>query len=64
MSKKLKESKITPTEEINSKLSSIPTSPIKDGIKLYELLKRPEVRMEHIKYFIDIPYSEDKNYIR
>lgn len=55
----LKESKITPTEEINSKLSSIPTSPIKDGIKLYELLKRPEVRMEHIKYFIDIPYSEE-----
>lgn len=55
----LKESKITPTEEINKKLSSIPTSPIKDGIKLYELLKRPEVRMEHIKYFIDIPYSEE-----
>ena len=55
----LKESKITPTEEINSKLSSIPTSPIKDGIKLYELLKRPEIRMEHIKYFIDIPYSEE-----
>ena len=55
----LKESKITPTEEINSKLSNIPTSPIKDGIKLYELLKRPEVRMEHIKYFIDIPYSEE-----
>ena len=55
----LKESKITPTEEINNKLSNIPTSPIKDGIKLYELLKRPEVRMEHIKYFIDIPYSEE-----
>ena len=55
----LKESKITPTEKINSKLSNIPTSPIKDGIKLYELLKRPEVRMEHIKYFIDIPYSEE-----
>ncbi len=55
----LKESKITPTEEINSKLSNIPTNPIKDGIKLYELLKRPEVRMEHIKYFIDIPYSEE-----
>lgn len=55
----LKESKITPTEEINSKLSNIPTSPIKDGIKLYELLKRPEVRMEHIKYFIDIPYTEE-----
>ena len=55
----LKESKITPTEEINNKLSNIPTSPIKDGIKLYELLKRPEVRMEHIKYFVDIPYSEE-----
>ena len=55
----LKESKIIPTEKINSKLSNIPTSPIKDGIKLYELLKRPEVRMEHIKYFIDIPYSEE-----
>ena len=55
----LKETKITPTEDVNTKLCEIPTSPIKDGIKLYELLKRPEVKMDHIKMFTEIPYSDE-----
>lgn len=55
----LKETKITPTEDVNAKLCEIPTSPIKDGIKLYELLKRPEVKMDHIKMFTEIPYSDE-----
>ncbi len=55
----LKTNKITPTENINRKLLEIPTSPIKDGIKLYELLKRPEVTMNHIKKFIDLSYDDE-----
>ncbi len=55
----LKNNKITPKEEINNKLISFNSSPIKDGIKLYDLLRRPEIRMEHIKEFIDIPFDEE-----
>ena len=55
----LKTNKITPTEKTNRRLLEIPTSPIKDGIKLYELLKRPEVTMNHIKKFIDLSYDDE-----
>ena len=55
----LKNNKIIPKEEINEKLISFGSSPIKDGIKLYELLKRPEIRMEHIKEFIDLPFDKE-----
>lgn len=61
--KKLKEllqtEKITPKKEINEYLSTIPTAELKDGITLYNLLKRPEIKVEHIKHFIEIPYDED-----
>lgn len=61
--KKLKEllqtEKITPKKEINEYLSTIPTAELKDGITLYNLLKRPEIKIEHIKHFIEIPYDED-----
>ena len=29
---------------------------------LYSLLKRPEIKIEHIKHFIEIPYDEDVCY--
>ena len=29
---------------------------------MYNLLKRPEIKIEHIKHFIDIPYDEDVCY--
>ena len=35
---------------------------LKDGITLYNLLKRPEITMEHIKHFIDISYDEEVCY--
>ena len=53
----LKNNRITPKKEINEYLSSINTTPLKDGISLYELLKRPEVSIENIKHFIDLDYS-------
>ena len=47
--KKLKETKITPTKEINNKLEKINSMPIKDGIYLYDLLKRTEITIDILK---------------
>ena len=55
----LKSNKITPTKDTNSYLESINSTPLQDGITLYELLKRPEITMENIKHFIDIDYSNE-----
>ena len=55
----LKENKITPKKDTNKKLESIGTTPLKDGITLYNLLKRPEISIENIKEFIDLDYSYD-----
>ena len=55
----LKENKITQKKDTNKKLESIGTTPLKDGITLYNLLKRPEISIENIKEFIDLDYSYD-----
>ena len=55
----LKINKITPTKETNNYLKEINTSEIKDGITLYDLLKRPEITMNEIKEFIEINYSDE-----
>ncbi len=57
--KLLKENRITPKKEINDYLESINSSALKDGISLYELLKRPEITMNEIKHFIDIEYDNE-----
>ena len=54
----LQTTRITPKKETNEYLETIETTPLKDGISLYEFLKRPEVTLEHISHFIEIP--EDK----
>lgn len=59
LEKILKDKKITPTKETNGYLNSIGTTPLKDGITLYDLLKRPEITFENIEHFIDIDYSEE-----
>ncbi len=55
----LKTTKITPKKEINSYLEKINTTTIKDGISLYDLLKRPEVSINHLENFISLPYSKE-----
>ena len=55
----LKKTKITPKQETNEILQKINTSPIKDGIRLYDLVKRPEVSIENIKLFENINYDEE-----
>ncbi len=54
----LHEHKIVPLKETNDYLESISSSPIKDGITLYDLLKRPEIKMDHIRHFIDLDFDE------
>lgn len=55
----LKSNKITPKKEINEYLESINTSPLKDGISLYELLKRPEITIKDVEHFIEIPFTDE-----
>ena len=54
----LKQNKITPTEETNKYLKSLNSAEIKDGITLYELLRRPEITTKEIEHFIEIPYND------
>ena len=55
----LKNNKITPIESTNKYLEEHNSTPLKDGITLYNLLKRPEITFENIKNFIEINYSEE-----
>ena len=57
--KLLKDNKLNPSDEVNEKLKSILSTPIKDGISFYNLLKRPEVTIDFIKQFISLPYDEE-----
>ena len=59
LTKLLRETKITPKEQINQALISIPTSPIKDSITLYDLLKRPEIKIDDLNKFITLDYDKD-----
>lgn len=59
LEKVLKENKITPTEETNKYLESINTTILKDGITLYDFLKRPEITFEHLEHFIKLDYDDD-----
>ena len=55
----LKQTRITPKKEINEYVKSIGTPALKEGISLYEFLKRPEVKLEHLEHFIEIPYDKE-----
>ena len=56
----LKSNKITPTEETNKYLEKIGTTPLKDGITLFDLLKRTEIDFSNIEHFIDIDFSDEE----
>jgi len=57
----LKENKITPTKENNEILSKLNSANIKDGISLYNLLKRTEITIEKLQDFnlIENIYKSD-----
>ena len=48
---KLKELKINPTTENNNKLEKMNSMPLKDGITIYDLLKRTEITIEELKEY-------------
>lgn len=50
----LKNNKITPKKEINDYLVKNNSTPIKDGISLFQLLKRPEIKINNIEEFIEL----------
>ncbi len=54
----LKDTKITPKKEINEYLKKY-TTQLKDGISLYNLLKRPEITMNQINHFIDLKFDDE-----
>ncbi len=55
----LKETRITPKQQTNDYISSIGSTPLKDGMSLYDFLKRPEIKIDDLEHFIDIPYSKE-----
>lgn len=55
----LKTHKLIPTEETNQLLKSFHSSPLKDGITLYDLLKRPEIKIEQLKQFHELSFDKD-----
>ena len=58
LTNELKTIKLTPKEEINEFLIKLNSTPIKDGIYLYDLLKRPEIKLENLNKFIN-KYDKD-----
>ncbi len=50
----LKNSKVTPRKDVLDYLSNLNSATLKDGISLYDLLKRPEIKIEHLERFIDL----------
>ena len=55
----LKQHKLTPTKDINRYLDSLNTQELKDSITLYDLLKRPEIKLENLIKFIDVDFSKE-----
>ena len=59
LTEQLKEKKLTPKKETNEYLESLNTQPLKDSITLYNLLKRPEIKISELVDFLDRKYSKD-----
>ena len=53
LTNQLEKIKLPVTEEVNNFLIQLNSSPIKDGITLYNLLKRPEIKIEDLKQYIE-----------
>ena len=55
----LSNTRITPKKATNDYLKSINSNPLKEGVSLYDFLKRPEIKIDDLKEFVDIPYDEE-----
>ena len=61
LKEQLKTIKLTPTKEINQKLEKLNSMPLKDGITLYDLLRRTEINIQGLKkeQLYQLDYSTD-----
>ena len=59
LTKELKEKRITPKKDVLEYLDKLGTTPLKEGISLYELLKRPEIKIEDLKEYINLDYDKE-----
>ena len=59
LTKILQETRTTP-KQANDYLKSINSTELLDGISLYNLLKRPEVKMKDIEHFIKLSYTDEE----
>jgi len=55
----LKQIKLTPKKETNEYLYSIGLADLKDSATLYNLVKRPEVKLENLTKYIEKEYSNE-----
>jgi len=56
----LKQNKVTPTKEVNEFLVNNNSTILKDGITLYDLVKRPEISIDMLIQFINLDnFSDD-----
>jgi tRNA uridine 5-carboxymethylaminomethyl modification enzyme len=55
----LKKIKLTPKKEVNDYLISLNSAVLKDVTTLYDLLKRPKIKIEHLRKFTDINYDDE-----
>ena len=58
LTEELKESRTTP-KKANKYLKSINSTELLDGISLYDLLKRPEVKIKNIEHFLELNYTDE-----
>ena len=61
LKEELKQLKITPTIENNQKLQNLNSAPIKDGITLYDLLRRTEITFDRLRQekIVELEYSKE-----
>ena len=57
----LKNIKLSPTKEINNKLKKLDSAPLKDGITIYDLLKRSEITIDKLEELnlLSLNYSKE-----
>lgn len=56
----LKETTITPTKDVIDKLKLLNSAPITDKMSFYQLVKRPEIKVQNIYDFFDFPKYDDE----
>ena len=59
LTESLKNIKLTPKNETNKYLKNIGLPELKDGISLYNFIKRPEVKLEKLTKYLEKEYSNE-----